>query len=317
MAKVLVTGASGLLGANAVLELKETHQVLGVYCQHTISDPDIRTVRAELSNPAEVDRLFTREQPEWVIHCAAAANVDACERDPEMAFRLNRDMAGYVAKTAAKIHARLVHISTDLVFDGEDGNYSETDPPNPINVYGRSKLEGEQAVLESCPSAVVIRTNLYGWNARDKHSLAEWFLYRLRSKVEVSGFTDMYSSPILVNHLVKIILNLFDLDYAGIIHIGGQGCISKYGFGCEIARLYDLDPSEINPSSWRDLDLYAQRAENLCLNTSNAANSLSIRLPTISEGLAAWKRLEFNGYLEQLKALTSESDSNQQASRNV
>lgn len=303
MAKVLVTGASGLLGANAILELADQHQVVGVYNRHAVSAHGVRCLQADLSQSSEAGRLLEAEHPDWVIHCAAAADVDGCEREPDMAFRLNRDMAGFVAGASTAIGARLVHISTDLVFDGVRGNYSEDDEVNPINVYGQSKLEGEAAVLEAHPGALVVRTNIYGWNARDKFSLAEWFLDRLKTTGEAPGFTDVCSTPILVNDLIKILGDLLASSATGIFHVGGRDCLSKFDFGRMIGETFELQEFEIKPTSVDDLGLTAPRAKNLCLQSTKIESTLNLDLPGVEEGLAQFRRLRDTGFMDRLKNL--------------
>jgi dTDP-4-dehydrorhamnose reductase len=307
--KILITGASGLLGANAILELAEACEVVGVYHQHAVSASDVRTLSADLSIPGEAERILAGEKPDWVLHCAAAAHVDECERDPDWAFRLNRDMAGFVAKACRMIDAQLIHISTDMVFDGEKGNYREEDPTNPVNVYGQSKLEGERAVIKAYPDACVLRTNIYGWNAREKLSLAEWFLTTIKTKGEAPGFVDMFSTPISVNDLLKFVENLFLIGAHGVFHIGGSECVTKLEFGREIARIYGFDPELIVPVNWREVGLYADRADNLCLDSQKIFDHCGITLPDLRQGLSQWKTLESNGHVQRLKSLANQPGS--------
>jgi dTDP-4-dehydrorhamnose reductase len=146
-----------MLGANLVLDaLVAGYQVVAVDYEHPVRRAGVESVVADLSRPGTAQEVFVARRPDWVIHCAAATNVDACEADPATAFRLNRDMAGQVAMAAQAVGACLVHISTDAVFDGERGGYTEDDEPHPINVYGASKLEGEWAVLSEHPGALLV-----------------------------------------------------------------------------------------------------------------------------------------------------------------
>jgi dTDP-4-dehydrorhamnose reductase len=138
-------------------------------------------------------------RPAWIVHCAAATNVDWCESHPVECMRVNAEAAGALARAARSIGARLVYISTDSVFDGVSGGYRETDPVSPVNHYARSKASGESAVLDEIPDALVLRTNIYGWNLQSKHSLAEWALARLEGGEVVPGFRDVSFSPLLVN----------------------------------------------------------------------------------------------------------------------
>jgi len=230
MTRLLITGASGLLGANLVLAAYEEHEVIALYYRHAIELEGVQSVSADLCQPDRSKELFDRYQPDWVIHCAADTSIDELESNPKRAFRMNQDMAVNVAKAAKETGAKLVHISTDAVFDGRDGPYREGDPTEPVHVYGKSKLAGELAVQAVCPEALIIRTNIFGWNALPKSSLAEWFLNNLMQGIPCKGFDDVYFNPLLVNHLWVIINNLIKSDLRGVFHMGSDQCISKFEF---------------------------------------------------------------------------------------
>ncbi len=303
MARVLITGASGLLGANLVLAWRERHEVVAACHRHPIHLPGVPTLRADLSRPGEAERVVVEAAPDWVVHTAAATDVDACEADPEMAFRLNRDMAGAVAAAAAGAGARLAHISTDAVFDGQRGDYREEDEPRPINVYGRSKWEGERAVLAAHPQALVVRTNIYGWNAQSKRSLAEWFLANLEAGRTCGGFVDVWVTPILVNDLADLLARALEKGLQGVLHLAGGECVSKYEFGRRLAQIFGLDGDLIRPISVEEAGLRAPRPKRLCLDGDRARRQLGCPLPDMDEGLDRFRRLREAGYPESLKRL--------------
>ena len=177
--KILITGSSGLLGLNLALELSADHQVVGADRNLLASKPYFESVGVDLLAPDAVVRLMDDIRPDAVIHCAALANMDACESDPEVAQRLNAWLPGEIAARCAEHGAQLVHISTDAVFDGKVGGYTEEDTPNPLSVYAQTKLDGEESVFSAMPEAVVTRINIFGWSATANRSLAEFFYYGL------------------------------------------------------------------------------------------------------------------------------------------
>src|SRR6185503_4672232 len=134
--------------------------------------------------------LVNRLQPEWVINCAGFANVDECERDPERAHLLNAELPRNLAAACAEAGVGLVHISTDSVFDGARGSYTEDDEPAPVNVYAQTKLEAERAVKEQFPDALILRTNFIGLSPSRSVGLADWISSRLESGERIQGFTD-------------------------------------------------------------------------------------------------------------------------------
>lgn len=301
MAELLVTGASGLLGANMVLESASEHQVTAVYHSHPVNFNETRTISADLSNRESALSVIQEEMPEWVVHCAGETNLDRCEVDVDRAFLLNRDMARWVAEAAWSIKARLIHISTDAVFDGKRRGCSEEDEANPISIYGQSKLDGEVAVLSEHPEAMVVRTNFYGWNAIDKFSLAEWFLSKLECGEECEGFSDVFVRILLVNDLVSILLQMLEKRLSGIFHVLGGECISKYDFGVRVAEVFGFNPSTIRPISVDQLGLDAPRSKDLCLSTEKIRDRLNLTLPSIDEGLQRFSALRESGYSERLK----------------
>ncbi len=306
----MITGASGLLGANLVLDaLGAGHQVIAVSFRHAVRHPKVESVAADLSCPGEARRILGDWRPQWVVHCAAATDVDACEAEPVKAFRLNRDMAGQVAMAARAVGARLVHISTDAVFDGERGDYTEDDEPHPINVYGESKLEGERVARHEHPEALIVRTNIYGWNAQPKQCLSEWFLSRLRAGRESPGFVDAWFSPILAKDLGAILLRLLSEGRVGVWHVGGRDCLSKFDFGVLIAQVFGHNSHLIKPEAMQDSRLRARRGRRLCLQSSRMPTLDGVQLPHVYEGLRRWKRQEREGTTVELRRLvTSEGE---------
>ena len=329
--RILVTGASGLLGINLALEASREHTIFGLVNDHrlnpTISFPAMLSsiarlystarlgttssenrlvvVQGDLVVPGTVERLLDEIQPDWVIHCAALANLDACEADPAQAWKINTEVPRLLAEHVARGGARLLHVSTDAVFDGLKGNYTETDLPNPTGVYARTKLDAEQAVLDANPEAIVARVNLFGYSLTRKRSLSEFFLYNLQAGEKVMGFTDVFFCPLLANHLGQVFLLMLERGLSGLYHTVSSECLSKYDFGLRIARLFGLDENLILPTSIAQGGLKATRSPNLSLRTDKLAETLGLTLPTTSTGLESFYQLYQDGYPEYIRRLVS------------
>jgi dTDP-4-dehydrorhamnose reductase len=302
MRRILITGTSGLLGLNLALEMAKEHIVFGL-AKEQIYPPTFTAIQTDLLVPHTVERILDQVQPDWVIHCAALANLDACEADPEQARKLNSEIPLELASHVARGGARLLHISTDAVFDGQGGNYSENDFPNPLGIYAKTKLEGEHGVAEADPQAVIARINLFGWSLSGTRSLAEYFFYNLQGGKPVMGFTDVIFCPLLANDLAQIFLKMFSLHLNGLFHVVSRECISKYQFGVEIARIFGLDETLITPKSWEEAGLKAARAPNLNLRSEKLTKAIGEPLPDISSGLERFYRLYQEGYPQFLKGL--------------
>jgi dTDP-4-dehydrorhamnose reductase len=179
----------------------------------------------------------------------------------------------------------MVHVSTDAVFDGLIGGYRETDIPNPLHVYGKTKLEGEQAVTQAYPGAVIVRVNFYGWSLGGKRSLAEFFFNNLSEGRQVKGFTDVLFCPLQVNDLAEILLEMGQNRLGGLYHAASPECLSKFAFGQSIARRFGFREDMVIPVSWKDGGLVAARSPNLTLNVDKVRAALDRALPGQVEGL--------------------------------
>jgi dTDP-4-dehydrorhamnose reductase len=316
MRRILVTGASGLLGLNlafsAATEADKDTVVFGQVNTHVLRTHAFRVVQADLLAPGAVERLLDETQPDWVIHCAALAVVDACEADPELARQLNTELPRKLAELCTKRRtnvarggARLVHISTDAVFDGQRGNYTEEDLPNPLSTYALTKLEGERAVAEANPDAIIARVNLFGWSLSGKRSLGEFFFNNLQASKPVRGFTDVFFCPVLANDLGLILLSMLEKGLSGLYHVVSRDCTSKYEFGIRLARQFGLDEGLISPSSVSQAGLKAARSPNLTLRTDKLTRDLEQAPPEISTSLEHFYTLYQQGYPQKIKEFGS------------
>lgn len=277
MIDTVITGAGGLLGSNLASDFSKK----GI----SIAPLDRAAGGPDITGSAAMETLLRDLAPRRIIHCAALTDVDWCEANPAETHRVNAAASGHLAAIARRIGAGFVYISTDSVFDGERGDYDEGDSPNPLNVYARAKWAGEKAVLAEHPRALVVRTNIYGWNRRPKRSLAEWILDRLERDLEVPGFQDVRFCPILVNDLADLLLEMTDLPLHGVYHVSGSEAVSKYEFAVAIARVFGYHPARVVSRSLDGAGLKAPRPLNTSLCVSKVSNALGRRLPGLSAGL--------------------------------
>jgi dTDP-4-dehydrorhamnose reductase len=309
--RILVTGASGLLGINLALEASKEHSVFGLVNNHVIRSPHFKIVTGDLLVPGTAERVLDDIQPDWVIHCAALANLDACEADPAQARQINSKIPRRLAELVARGGARLLHVSTDAVFDGRrpvgsSGKavpYTEEDDPNPIGVYTSSKLEAERLVAEVNPQAIIARVNLFGYSLGGQRSLSEFFLYNLQSGKPVKGFTDVYFCPLLANDLGQIFLRMLSVGLSGLYHVVSSECLTKHDFGLRIARLFELDENLIQPSSVKEGGLKASRSPNLNLNSGKLASAMGSPMPSVTEGLEKFHQLYQQGYPTMIREM--------------
>ena len=238
MNKMLITGVSGLLGSNIFLSLGESFCLYGIYRSHALRADLVNCLQLDLTKPDQAEEAIKDIQPGWIIHCAALTNVDYCESNPSEAAMINILASNNVAKAARSCGARLIYISTDSVFNGHQGNYLENDLVDPVNTYARTKLAGEASVQQIIPEALIIRTNIYGWNMENKLSIAEWMLCNFEEGKRFPGFHDICFTPILVNDLIEMILRMMEMKLTGLYHVAGSQRCTKYDFGCLMSEVF-------------------------------------------------------------------------------
>lgn len=311
MKRLLVTGASGLLGLNLIVQAAGRYEVSGVLRRERLS-PDsftsFRPLLADLTEPGQVKRLIAQVEPDAVVHCAALTDVDYCQMNPVQAQRLNVDVAREMAEITARENVALLHISTDAVFDGVKGDYSEEDMPNPLNVYASTKLDGERAVAEANPDAIIARVNFFGWSWQGRRSLAEWFFNNLSAGNPIKGFTDLIFCPLLVNDMAEILLRMLDLRLSGIFHVVSADSQSKFAFGKMLARQFGFDENLISPASYTSAALHAPRARLLNLRCDKLARVLGEDLPKQADSIRRFHQLFCKGYPLSLRSVFIPTD---------
>ena len=296
---IFITGIAGLLGANLSFLLRDRYQIGGI----DRNDIDIQGVQNYVGNVLELDKLgeeLRKRRPQYLIHCAALVSVDGCEENPQEAEAINYELTRYLADICGEIGCKMIFISTDAVYHGEKrGLYKETDTIAPISVYGETKARAEQVVLQT-PKALVVRTNIYGYNFRSKNSFGEWIKNSLESGQELNMFSDLYFSPILVNELAEILVLCMKQDVCGIYNICSTGSISKYDMAMEIGKAFNLH-GIINKTSMKNFEFRAPRTQNMGMDNSAIKQRLNISITTPQEGVALFKKLWDEGYPQRLK----------------
>lgn len=298
MTRLLVTGVSGLLGINLALEaIQQGFDVVGWSNSRTLKNTPFQQETVRLEDLKSLPAALKYARPDVVIHCAAVANLDLAEQHPQLTDLVNAQAPGVLAQAAKSRGVPFVQISTDAVFDGSKGNYSEEDLPNPQNTYAQSKLAGEEAVRLVYPEALIARVVFYGWSISGKRSLAEFFFNNLSQGKRVNGFTDSIFSPLYVRDLADLLLEALSKKLNGTYHFFSNDSLSKYDFGVNVARRFGLDETLITPVQTAQGNLLTRRSLNLSVNTAKLESALGHELPGVSEGI---DRL-FNDYQKGLR----------------
>ena len=295
--RLLVIGASGLLGSKIIGHAKGRFDVFGS-CNPAVDGCSTSGLEPlDMCSESDVSRIFQELDPDIAILAAAMTDVDGCEKNPGLAESVNAIGPSIVAKACRESGARLVHISTDYVFDGNKRDrYFETDSTNPISVYGTSKLHGELAVLAELPTAFVARTAvLYGWNPiKSKSNFVTWVLKKLRNGENVTLFNDQWISPTFADDLAGALIGIAGKSASGIWHVAGPDCLDRPACGRMIAEAFELDERLIIPVPSSSVPLPAKRPAYSCLDSSRVEKLLNRQMMPFEESLREMRRQELS-----------------------
>lgn len=283
---IVVTGSSGLVGFRVMQHLRETGSVWGFYHRRKPDAAFGNWVQVDLRDRSETHRVLDRLLPSIIIHCAAYSDPVYCERHPEETNSLNFGGSLFVAEWASRNGCFLIHLSTDLVFDGRRGDYREEDYPHPISVYGWAKLAAELAVLRSKAPHAVVRTSLvYGrsW-ARDRGAdeklASSWDMGQ-----KTPLFVDEYRNPTAVEELASMIMEVVRRKLTGVLHVAGAERLSRFELGARVASVLGYPGSLLLPRKIEEVPCSPPRAPNTTLNIDKIRNLLDFPFKTVATNL--------------------------------
>jgi dTDP-4-dehydrorhamnose reductase len=297
MTKILITGANGLVGqalVDSLLPLSE-FEILAT----SASECKIRGLEADqysimdITSSSRVADVFNKFHPDAVIHCAAMTQVDPCELNPELCDKVNIDGTRVVARATEGIGARFIYLSTDFIFDGLQGPYSEDDLPNPVSTYGWSKLQGEFITQSLKIPWVIVRTSLiYGIiPAMNRSNLVTWVMGSLKNNQAIRVVDDQFRMPTLVGDLAEAIIRIIRDKKTGIYHLSGPEMTSVLDFALQTARFFHLDESLISPIKSESLNQPGKRPVSTEFVLDKAIDELNYAPKNLEEGLTVVRNL--------------------------
>ena len=294
MKRILICGANGLLGQrlSLMLSTQTDYEVLNTSIERSFVFDNMLFDynQLDITNRSDVKSLASSFQPNVIFNAAAATNVDWCESNREEAWKANVTAVENLADAARKVGAKLIHISTDYVFDGINGPYNEEAQPHPIGYYGRTKLASENAIRTAGIPNVILRTIvLYGSGIGVKTNFALWVINNLKSEKQINVVDDQIGNPTYVGDLALAMIKSFELNREGIFHIGGSEQLSRYDFAIQAAKVFDLDASLIKQIKTSDLNQASPRPMISGFITLKAETQLGIRFLNAAEGLTLLK----------------------------
>ncbi|MCX7798432.1 MAG: dTDP-4-dehydrorhamnose reductase [Melioribacter sp.] len=261
--RILIIGSNGMLGQRLTEFLKNrrnSYELLCASLEPSSFIPDVDYRQIDITRKNKVRELILDFFPDFVINASGYTNVDKAESERELAWKINVNGVENISLYTWTVDAHLIHISTDYIFDGKKGPYTETDKPCPISYYGRTKLAAENSIRTSGVRYTILRTNvLYGPVKFGKLDFVRWVINSIKSEQQIKIVTDQYNNPTFIDDLVNAIHKIILYKKEGIYNIGGSEILSRYDFSIRIADFFGLEKKFISPVLTKELKQPAQR----------------------------------------------------------
>lgn len=268
--RLLVTGASGFLGFNVFHQAKQHYQVLGIAHKKTIVQHGLQLLHADLARETSLRNIIRETRPNAIVHLAAISDVNYCQLHPQETDTINVHAAVYLAKLAAELAIPMVFTSSDMVFDGKKGNYTENDPVNPLNHYGEQKIRAEEGITAIYPEAAICRMPLMlGPTWPNGKGLLQGHLDKLTHREPLYLFEDEYRSPLFGISAAEGIMHAL-ANFKGLYHLGGAECMSRLQLGQLIANAFSIQEANIIPTKQASAAMPAPRPADATMNISKA-----------------------------------------------
>ena len=291
--RILIIGANGMLGQRSVdfYSNLNNFELMALSIEDKPVFNGVDYISCDITNREKVKKTVYDFCPDYIVNAAAYTNVDKSEIERECTWKLNVKAVEHIAEAARVIDAHVIHISSDYIFDGKNGPYSERAVPNPLGYYGRTKLASENALKISGSIYTILRTNvLYGTAPDSRPDFVKWVVRSLRDNEKIRIVTDQINNPTFIDDLVQAISKIVEFGKTGVYNIGGREFLSRYDFTLMIADYFQLDNLLIKPIVTKELKQAARRPLKSGLITLKAETELGYKPHTINEALTEMKR---------------------------
>jgi len=283
MKRTLFYGGSSLLAQMWYNELEDKSKVILTQHKQKLSITNSNIVDINNTSIESTIKLIEENQIEILVNCVGLTNVEQCELDKKNSILLNAEIPSILSKACNETKTKLVHISTDHLFNGQKSFYSEIDKTSPLNEYARSKLIGDINVIDSNKNALIIRSNFFGKGPKHRASFSDFIINSLAENKIIELFDDVFYSPIIINELVRVVNQLLSSDKSGIYNVVSSEKISKYDFGKLIEKNLNLKKGLIKKAKIEKRRDLALRPKDMSLSNKKIQDELNINIIPIEK----------------------------------
>jgi len=287
--KLLIFGASGLLGVNFILNCYKQYNISIVINRQKIAFPSIKKYKIDTNKLNQIKNLILRIKPDFIINLIALTDVENCEINKKKAYNLNYVIPKYVAKISKELRIKLIHISTDHIYSSKRQYKTEKYQTDPVNYYAETKLMIEKYITNNLDDFLIIRTNFFGYGPKYRSSFSDFIINNVKKKNKIFLYDNVYFNPVYIKNLIQMILNLAQTNSTGIFNITSNNRISKYEFALLLCKLFKLDSKYILKSRLSfNLD-QCKRPLEMSLSNNKISKLLNIDIGNIKKNILMMK----------------------------
>ena len=287
LTKICVLGGSGLIGSSILTEKTNLEKIIYTYNKNKIKTNHEGVQINILKDYEKLQKFLDLQKPDVVVNTISNSNPCYCEENQKETFEVNVEFVKEIFELSNKNNFRLIQFSSDYVFEGKKGKYTEKDKPNPINYYGYSKYMAEKIVLKNSSNTVIRTSQVFGKNHDAR--FFNFVIENLRKGEKIDIYDDIFLSPTFVDDLIISLFKIIRKSLTGIFHVSGPECISKYEFAKYIAKVLKFDENLINPVSIFKSEHKMNYPSNTCLDNTFTSTKLEQKFHSVKESLELFK----------------------------
>tara|TARA_B100001287_G_C22657998_1_gene518825 strand:- start:610 stop:1497 length:888 start_codon:yes stop_codon:yes gene_type:complete len=287
--KIVFLGGSSLLSINWVKSILNSWDVFLFLNKRMVNIEGTESVKFVYPIENSLQAQLEKISPRVIINCVALTNIEKCQNEKEKAEYANVKFPSIVAKISENIGSKLVHISTDHLFKGDNSFYSENATLSPQNYYAETKARAENIVLDENKKSLVIRTNFFGWGTFYRESFSDFIIKNLQKKKQIKLFKDVFFTPIYIDELIRLVHDLIERNEKGIFNVVSSERLSKYDFGLKIAKILSLPAYLISPTPIGAFETLIKRPLDMSLSNLKLKNLIGCKIKSLDEQIMMLK----------------------------